>query len=203
MVCNISNTLRFYGPHLSSRLSVTLHVKISSRTPCKPFRLCAVSRLWVRFFRATPPYYPACIAVMNSPNNAKVVPSGSAELGERIHINTIARNAREPPEKPQFPRIYWPKKTALGLDRAMTSSTIVASSLQPLNTVMQTVNWLTGHTFSPILASIWPILTRDGSFWWEDEGQVSNDIALMIKSRRPYANEERKYASLASSRFYA
>ena len=118
-------------------------MKISSRTPCKPFRLWAVSRLWVRFFRATPPYYPACIAVMNSPNNAKVVPSGSASLGERIHINTIARNAREPPEKPQFPRIYWPKKTALGLDRAMTSSTIVASSVQPLNTVMQqSTDWL-------------------------------------------------------------
>ena len=62
------------------------------------------------FFRATPPYYPACIAVMNYPYNAKVVPNGSAELGERIHIHTIARNAGEPSEKPKFPRLYWPKK---------------------------------------------------------------------------------------------
>ena len=154
------------------------------------------------FFRATPPYYPACIAVMNSPNNAKVVPSGSAELGERIHINTIARNAREPPEKPQFPRIYWPKKpfgTGQG-DDVIDDCCVISPAAQHRNA---TVNWLTGHTFSPILASIWPILMRDGSFWWEDEGQFSNDIALMIKSRRPYANEERKYASLASSRFYA
>ena len=29
---------------------------------------------------------------MNSPNNAKVVPSESAELGERVHIHTIARS---------------------------------------------------------------------------------------------------------------
>ena len=127
----------FLSTNSSSRSSVTLHGKITPKTPCKPFRLCAVSCLWVRFFRMTPPYYPACIAVMNSTNNAKVVPSGSAELGERIHIHTIARNAGEPSEMPQFPRLYLPKKSVLGLDRAMTSSMIVASSVQPLNTVMQ------------------------------------------------------------------
>ena len=118
-------------------------MKISSRTPCKPFRLCAVSRLWVRFFRATPPYYPACIAVMNSPNNAKVVPSGSAELGERIHIKHDCQKRTRTPGEATIPAHLLAKKTALGLDRAMTSSTIVASSLQPLNTVMQqSTDWL-------------------------------------------------------------
>ena len=123
-------------------------------------------------------------------------------LVERIHIITIARNAGEPPEKPQFPRLYWPKQalwTGQG-DDVIDDCCVISPAAQHRNA---TVNWQTGHTFSPILAPIWPILTRDGSFWREDEGQFSNDIALMIKSRRPYANEESKYASLASSRFYA
>ena len=117
-------------------------MKISSRTPCKPFRLCAVSRLWVRFFRATPPYYPACIAVMNSPNNAKVVPSGSAELGS-VSISTRLPETHENPRRSHNSRAFIGRKNRFGLDRAMTSSTIVASSVQPLNTVMQqSTDWL-------------------------------------------------------------
>ena len=177
-------------------------MKISSRTPCKPFRLCAVSRLWVRFFRATPPYYPACIAVMNSPNNEKVVPSGSADLGS-VSISLRLPETHENPRRSHNSRAFIGRKNRFGTgqgDDVIDDCCVITPAAQHRNA---TVNWLTGHTFSPILASIWPILMRDGSFWWEDEGQFSNDIALMIKSRRPYANEERKYASLASSRFYA
>ena len=51
---------------------------------------------------------------MNSPNNAKVVPSGSAELGERIHIHTIVRNARKPPRKATIPAPLLAEKKRFG-----------------------------------------------------------------------------------------
>ena len=170
-------------------------------TPCKPFRLCAVSRLWVRFFRATPPYYPACIAIMNSPNNAKVVPSEARSSGS-VSISTRLPETHENPRRSHNSRTFIGRKNRFGTgqgDDVIDDCCVISPATQHRNA---TVNWLTGHTFSPILAFIWPILTRMASFdgRWRP---IQQRHALMIKSRRPYANEERKYASLASSRFYA
>ena len=120
-----------------------------------------------------------------------------------VSISTRLPETHENPRRSHNSRAFIGRKNRFGTgqgDDVIDDCCVISPAAQHRNA---TVNWLTGHTFSPILASIWPILTRDGSFWWEDEGQFSNDIALMIKSRRPYANEERKYASLASSRFYA
>ena len=120
-----------------------------------------------------------------------------------VSISTRLPETHENPRRSHNSRAFNGRKERFGTgqgDDVIDDWCVISPAAQHRNA---TVNWLTGHTFSPILASIWPILTRDGSFWWEDGGQFSNDIALMIKSRRPYANEERKYASLASSRFYA
>ena len=69
--------------------------------------------------------------------NPKIVLIGSLELGERIHTHMIATNAEVRPKKPQSPRLYGLKKSAFGLNRAMTSSLIITSLLKPLYTVMQ------------------------------------------------------------------
>ena len=69
--------------------------------------------------------------------NAKVVLIGSPEIVERIHTHMIAKNAKERPIKPQSPRLYGLKKGAFGLNKAMTSSLIITSSVRPLYTLMQ------------------------------------------------------------------
>ena len=82
---------------------------------------------------------------MNSPNNAKVVPSGSAMLGERIHIHTIARSAREPPEKPQFPRLLLTEKKRFGSgqgDDVIDDCCVISPAAQHRNA---TVNLLNGR----------------------------------------------------------
>ena len=59
------------------------------------------------------------------------------ELGERIHTHMIATIAEVRPKNPQSPRLYGLKKGAFGLNRTMTSSLIITSSVRPLYTIMQ------------------------------------------------------------------
>ena len=132
----ISNTLYICRHTHKSRWPFTLLGEISPRTPCKTFLFCTVHRLLSPFFHAQTPFYLACIAVINSPKNAKFVPSESPKLGEHIHIHTIARNVEERPKKPKSPHLYRLKKrTQTG--QGMTSSVIIASSVKSLHTVMQ------------------------------------------------------------------
>ena len=69
--------------------------------------------------------------------NAKVVLIASQEIVKRIHTHMIAKNAKERPIKPQSPCLYGLKKGAFELNKAMTSSIIITSSVRPLYTVMQ------------------------------------------------------------------
>ena len=80
-------------------------------------------------FHDTPLSYAASICVMMLLKNANVVLIGSPDFGERIHTHMIAKNAKERPIKPQYPRFFGLKKGEFELNRALTSSLIITSSL--------------------------------------------------------------------------
>ena len=142
MVCNISNTLRFCGPtHQVDYQSICMwkyrRGRLASHfayAPCPVFESVFfarhplitqhVSRLWT-------------LQIMK-----KSCQVGARTSGAYPYQHDCQKRTRTP-EEATIPAHLLAEKTALGLDRAMTSSTIVASSPQPLNTVMQqSTDWL-------------------------------------------------------------
>ena len=143
MVCNISNTLRFCGPtHQVDYQSLCMwkyrRGRLASHfayAPCPVFESV--------FFFARHPLITQHVSRLWTPQIMQKSCQVEARSSGSVSLSTRLPETHENPRRSHNSHAYIGQKSALGLDRAMTSSTIVASSVQPLNTVMQqSTDWL-------------------------------------------------------------